>query len=267
VRTDFPNICPCCVYRFSGCDIYIALKVRAVQKQPTSGQLSGSAFFAPSFSSRSTLCRHELAKSAGLNLQSQNYQYTALFASSSLMMFLSCLDYNQIPLHAYRRYHDVQVHVAVIQRSACQLAPSPSTTAVASPRYFCVSHPDLHCVFSTERELHGQISEGIQCVMHDKTNTDQSTSMPIERPSPFMSALLLFAGTFIFSSAPMVSSIAVGSSSLTDTDFAANFFVLCARCFSRATDILESYKSARETNTWARNVGTFVSRMRALSAV
>lgn len=91
--------------------------------------------------------------------------------------------------------------------------------------------------------------------------------MPIERPSPFMSALLLLAGTFIFSSAPMVSSTAVGSSSLTDTDFAANFFVLCARCFSRATDILELYKSVRETNTWARKVGTFVSRMRALSAV
>ena len=69
---------------------------------------------------------------------------------------------------------------------------------------------------------------------------NQSTSIAIDWPSPLTSALRPLLGTLIFSNPFSVDadSTAIGSTSLTDVDLATNFFVRCARRFSRATAIL-----------------------------
>ena len=100
--------------------------------------------------------------------------------------------------------------------------------------------------------LHALVMVYCAVTMRDETasSTDQSMSMPIERPSPCISALLFFAGTLIFSNTLLVwVSIGDGSRSLTDTDFVASFFFLCARCLSRATAILRRRMSTRVRNT------------------
>lgn len=78
-----------------------------------------------------------------------------------------------------------------------------------------------------------------------------------------MRALLDFAGTLIFSRtfSPSADSMAIGSTNLTDVDF-ANFFLRCARSFSLLAAILEKWNYMRtwDKREWS-HIPVFPERM------